>query len=123
MSSIIRTIVKRLQSFVFAFSGLAAFLRSEPNGRIHMVATVVVIILAVVFHCNIMEWALLIIVMAMVWITELLNTVIEKMMDHLSPDIHPRVKWIKDMAAGAVLIAAIAAAVAGGLIFIPKLVA
>lgn len=123
MSSIIRTIVKRLQSFVFAFSGLAAFLRSEPNGRIHLVATVVVIILAIVFHCNTMEWALLTIVMAMVWITELLNTVIEKMMDHLSPDIHPRVKWIKDVAAGAVLIAAIAAAVVGGLIFIPRLVA
>lgn len=123
MSSITKTIAKRLQSFVFAFSGLAAFLRSEPNGRIHLVATVVVIILAIVFHCNIMEWALLTIVMAMVWITELLNTVIEKMMDHLSPDIHPRVKWIKDVAAGAVLIAAIAAAVVGGLIFIPRLVA
>ncbi|GEP95396.1 diacylglycerol kinase family protein [Chitinophaga cymbidii] len=123
MSSIARTITKRLQSFAFAFSGLGAFLRSEPNGRIHLVATVAVIILAVVFHCNTGEWALLVIVMAMVWCTELLNTAIEKTMDHLSPDIHPRVKWIKDVAAGAVLVAAIAAAVVGGLIFIPKFAA
>lgn len=121
--SFFKTIAKRLQSFAFALSGLAAFLRSEPNGRIHLAATIVVIILAVVLHCSQMEWALLLIVMAMVWITELLNTVIEKMMDHLSPDIHPRVKWIKDVAAGSVLIAAIAAAAVGGLIFIPKFMA
>lgn len=123
MSSFTRTITRRLQSFAFAVSGLGAFLRSEPNGRIHLAATVIVIILAVALHCSLAEWALLIIVMAMVWITELLNTVIEKIMDHLSPEIHPRVKWIKDVAAGAVLVAAIAAAAVGGLIFLPKLLA
>lgn len=120
MSSIAQTITRRLQSFAFAFSGLGAFLRSEPNGRIHLAATVAVIILAVLFHCSAGEWALLIIVMAMVWITELLNTAIEKIMDHLSPEIHPRVKWIKDVAAAAVLIAAIAAAAVGALVFVPK---
>lgn len=121
MPSIAQTITRRLQSFAFAISGLGAFLRSEPNGRIHLAATVVVIILAVLFHCSAGEWALLIIVMAMVWITELLNTAIEKIMDHLSPEIHPRVKWIKDVAAGAVLVAAIAAAAVGALVFVPKM--
>lgn len=121
MSSVTRTITRRLQSFAFAFSGLGAFLRSEPNGRIHLAATLVVLILGAILHCSTGEWAMLLIVMAMVWVTELLNTAIEKIMDHLSPEQHPRVKWIKDVAAGAVLIAAIAALAVGGLIFIPKL--
>jgi diacylglycerol kinase len=57
----------------------------------------------------------------MVWITEMLNTVVEKIMDHLSPECHPRVKWIKDVAAGAVLISALVAAITGAVIFIPIL--
>jgi diacylglycerol kinase len=56
---------------------------------------------------------------ALVWATEMLNTAIEKIMDHLSPQIHPTVKFVKDVAAGATLIAAIAAAIIGAVIFIP----
>lgn len=114
-------ISKRLQSFRHAFNGIRSFLRSEPNGRIHFVATVVVIIAGVWLHCSLQEWAILIIVMAMVWLTEMLNTCIEKTMDHITPEQHPGVKMIKDIAAGAVLIAAIAAAIVGLLIFIPKI--
>lgn len=117
------SIAKRLKSFTYAINGLRAFLRSEPNGRIHFAATIVTISMAIWLHCTTTEWALLVIVTAMVWATELLNTAIEKTMDHLSPDTHPRVKIVKDVAAGAVLIAALAAAIVGGLIFIPKLIA
>jgi diacylglycerol kinase len=49
------------------------------------------------------------------------NTVIEKIMDHLSPEYHPAVKWIKDVAAGAVLVAAVIALITGCIIFIPYL--
>lgn len=112
---------KRLQSFRHAFNGIRLFLRSEPNGRIHFAATVLVIIAGVWLHCSLSEWAMLIIVMAMVWLTEMLNTAIEKIMDHITPEQHPGVKWIKDVAAGAVLVAALAAAIVGALIFIPKL--
>jgi len=63
----------------------------------------------------------LLIVMALVWITEILNTCIEKIMDFVHPEYHPKVKIIKDMAAAAVLIMAIVAVIVGGLIFIPKL--
>lgn len=115
-------ISKRLQSFRHAFNGIRSFLRSEPNGRIHLVATIVVIIAGVWFHCSLSEWAMLIIVMAMVWLTEMLNTSIEKIMDHITPEQHPGVKRIKDIAAGAVLIAALAAAITGALIFIPKII-
>ncbi|MRG49060.1 diacylglycerol kinase [Chitinophaga sp. SYP-B3965] len=112
---------KRLQSFRFAFNGIRSFLRSEPNGRIHFVATIAVIIAGIWLHCTQMEWIVLIIVMAMVWLTEMLNTAIEKIMDHITPEQHPGVKRIKDIAAGAVLIAAIAAAITGALIFLPKI--
>ena len=56
-----------------------------------------------------------------VWSAEIFNTAIESMMDHLSPEKHPRVKYIKDLAAGAVLVAAITAIIAGLIIFIPKI--
>ncbi|AWO01768.1 diacylglycerol kinase [Chitinophaga alhagiae] len=117
-----QTVRNRLRSFRFAFNGILAFLRSEPNGRIHLAATAAVIALACWLRCTLTEWVLLTLVMALVWITEMLNTAIEKVMDHLSPERHPAVKWIKDVAAGAVLVAAIAAVVTGLLIFIPKFI-
>ena len=59
--------------------------------------------------------------MAMVWMAELFNTAIEKTMDFISKEAHPQIKLVKDLAAAAVLIAAIAAVLVGALIFIPKL--
>lgn len=117
-----QTLRNRLRSFRFAFNGLRAFLRSEPNGRIHLAATIAVILMAVWLKCTGTEWALLVLAMALVWVAEMLNTAIEKMMDHLSPEKHPAVKWVKDVAAGAVLVAAVAAAVIGALIFLPKFI-
>lgn len=110
---------RRLLSFRYAFSGIAAFIISEPHARIHAVATVLVIALGAWSHITAVQWIAISIVTGMVWITEMLNTVIEKMMDHLSPDYHPRVKWIKDVAAGAVLIAAIVAIITGAVVFLP----
>ncbi|SEK62436.1 undecaprenol kinase [Chitinophaga rupis] len=110
---------RRLHSFRYAFSGIAAFIISEPHARIHAVATMLVIALGAWSHITAVQWIVISIVTGMVWITEMLNTVIEKMMDHLSPDYHPRVKWIKDVAAGAVLIAAVVAVITGAVVFLP----
>ncbi|SDF13154.1 diacylglycerol kinase family protein [Chitinophaga filiformis] len=116
-----RYLQQRLKSFKYAFQGIYAFLRSEPHARIHAVATVLVV--AAGFYCRLSanQWIALLIVTGMVWTTEMLNTVVEKIMDHLSPEYHPRVKWIKDVAAGAVLISALVAAITGAVIFIPIL--
>lgn len=116
-----RYLQQRLQSFKYAFQGIIAFLRSEPHARIHAVATVLVIVAG--FYCRLSgsQWIAILVVTGMVWITEMFNTVVEKIMDHLSPEIHPRVKWIKDVAAGAVLISALVAAITGAVIFIPIL--
>ena len=110
---------QRIKSFGFAIDGIIAFLRSEPHARIHALATVIVVILSAAFQITGMEWIMILMVIGMVWVTEMFNTVVEKIMDHVSPEIHPRVKWIKDVAAGAVLVAAIIAIITGLIIFIP----
>lgn len=114
---------KRFFGFRHAFNGLGLFLRSESNGRMHAAATAAVIALAAWLRCSLTEWAMLAIVTGMVWLTEMLNTAIEKIMDYVQPDVHPKVKWIKDVSAGAVLVAAIMAVVVGGIVFVPKLLA
>ncbi len=68
------------------------------------------------------EWMALVIVIAMVWTAELFNTVIEKIMDFLTTERHPQIKAIKDMAAAAVMVTALAAVIVGLIIFIPKLI-
>ncbi len=113
---------RRLLSFKYAFNGIAAFVSSEPHARIHAVATVAVVALGLYCRLSPVQWIAICIVTGMVWITEMFNTVIEKIMDHLSPEYHPRVKWIKDVAAGAVLIAAIVAVVVGAVVFLPMFV-
>ncbi len=116
------TPVSRLSSFGHAFSGVKKFFREEPNARVHLLATVVVLILAVYLKATRIELALLIIVMGMVWAAEIFNTAIERIMDFISPRIDPKVKVIKDMSAAAVLVCAILAAAVGLIIFIPKII-
>ena len=111
----------RLKSISFAFAGIRGLLIREHNARIHLVATVSVIVAAIVFRVTMTEAAILAMVTGGVWIAELLNTVVERIMDFVYPEEHPGIKYIKDLAAGAVLVASITAVVAGLLIFIPKL--
>lgn len=115
------SIIARLRSFRFAGQGIGAFLRSEHNAWIHAVATIGVMILAIVTRPSKHEWLALVFVIALVWITEMLNTCIERIMNFLTTERKPEVKFIKDVAAGAVLVAAIAALITGCIIFIPKL--
>jgi diacylglycerol kinase (ATP) len=110
---------QRIKSFGFAIAGVIAFLRSEPHARIHALATIIVVIAGAWFNISGIHWIAILVVTGMVWVTEMFNTVVEKIMDHVSPDIHPRVKWIKDVAAGAVLVAAIIALITGLIIFLP----
>ncbi|HUM64458.1 MAG TPA: diacylglycerol kinase family protein [Chitinophagaceae bacterium] len=112
----------RLSSFGHAFSGIQKFFQEEPNARIHLLATVVVLILAAYLNASRIEWILLTIVIGMVWAAEIFNTAIERIMDFISPHIDPKVKLIKDMSAAAVLVCAVLAAAVGLIIFIPKII-
>ena len=112
----------RLKSFYYAGLGLGQFFRQEHNARIHLVAAIIVAVLGWLLKVSHMEAVALTIVIGLVWVTEMLNTCIEKTMDMITLERHPQVKIIKDLAAGAVLIAAITAAMVGAFIFIPKII-
>lgn len=111
----------RARSFRYAFSGLRRFIYTEHNARLHLAATVAVVIAGFWFRINYLEWLSVIAVTGLVWIAEAVNTVLEKLLDWLHPEQHPVVGQLKDLAAGAVLIAAITAAITGGIIFLPRL--
>lgn len=107
----------------FALAGLKTALLTERNFRIHLMAMLLVLLLALFFDLSAIEWMVLFLTISMVLVTELLNSVIEVLIDYLRPEIHPEAKKIKDMSAAAVLITAIIAVIIGCIIFIPKLFA
>ncbi len=113
----------RVRSFGYALSGLWKFFRTEHNLWIHWIIAVLVLIAGFLLHLSRMEWIVVVMVMGMVLSAEAFNTCIEKIMDHLAPDYHEKVKYIKDLAAGAVLITAVAAAITGIIVFLPKIIA
>lgn len=111
----------RWNSFGFAFKGILKFFQQEPNARIHLVATLIVFAASIFFDVSNVEMIVLIIVTGFVWAAEIFNTVVEKIMDFISTERNSKIELIKDMAAGAVLVAAITAFVTGAIVFIPKL--
>ncbi len=112
---------KRIKSFGFAFTGIYELFKSEPNARIHFLATICALIAGILLRISKSEWCVILIVIALVWAAEAFNTVIEKLIDHLFPEYHETARIVKDISAGAVLICAIAALVCGLIIFLPKL--
>ena len=116
------SIPERIKSFKYALQGLKTLFVEEHNARIHLVAAVFAVILGVVLKISANEWIALTGVMALVFICELFNTSLEALADFASPERHPQIKKVKDLAAAAVLISAVLAGITGGIIFIPKLI-
>ena len=112
---------KRAGSFRFAFEGLAQFFKTQHNAIIHAVLTIAVLVLSVIVHLSATKWLFVLLVIGLVWMAELFNTAIEKLCDMVQPGLHPQIKFIKDVSAAAVLVAAIVALVTGCIIFIPEL--
>lgn len=110
------------KSFGYAFEGIFAGIRGERNMKIHCFAAVCVIVAGVLFHISVTEWCICLVLFALILSLELVNTAIEAVVDLVTEDKKPLAKLAKDTAAGAVLIAAVMAAMAGLLIFVPKLV-
>ena len=110
---------RRVASFGHAGRGVWSALRSEVHLRFHALATVVVVGLGFYCHITRLEWALVAISVADVWSAELMNTAIEALTDLASPAWHPLAGKAKDVAAGAVLLAALGALVVGALVFAP----
>jgi diacylglycerol kinase len=115
--------INRLQSFQCAFTGLWHTLKTQHNAQIHLIIAAIVVILGIVFKLTLTEWAILSLTIGLVLTAEMLNTVAEAAMDYASTEFDPRIKTIKDVAAGAVLVTALTAVVVGLLILGPPLLA
>ena len=112
---------ERFGSFVFAGRGLK-LLFLEHNTWIHLIATLCVVVVGCWVSLSAIQWAICAILIGGVWVTEALNTAIERICDHVTPEIHPAIGRIKDIAAAAVLLSAITAVVAGLCIFVPAII-
>lgn len=111
----------RLRSFRYAFRGLLLMLRTQHNAWLHGLATIGVVAAGFVFGLSAGEWCWIVLAIAAVWTAEALNTAFEFLADVTTKEFHPLVEKAKDVAAGAVLVTAMAAAVIGGIIFWPHL--
>jgi diacylglycerol kinase len=116
--TVTRRLGKWLDAFVFAGRGIVVLL-GEAHGRIHAVATVIVILLGLRLGISAQDWALLAICVALVLAAEAINTAVERLVDIVSPEWHPLARDAKDLAASAVLIAAIGAVAVGAIVFLP----
>lgn len=116
------SITDRIKSFKYAFAGLKTLFLEEHNARIHLVAAVIAIVLGFVLRISGNEWISLVVVMGIVFICELINTSLEAMADFASPEKHPQIKKVKDLAAASVLISAVVALLVGIIIFYPKII-
>lgn len=110
---------KQLRSFGYAWKGIQSCVGKEQNLSFHLIAAMAVIIAGIVLGITRTEWIMVVMCIGTVIAAELFNTAIEKLVDLVSPERHPVAGRVKDIAAGAVLICAVAAAIIGLIIFIP----
>ncbi|KUG05953.1 diacylglycerol kinase family protein [Solirubrum puertoriconensis] len=108
-------------SFGYALQGIGEALKSEPHLRFHALATVAAVALGAWLQLPRYDWALVVLAIGAVWTAELMNTAVESIVDLVSPDFHVLAGRAKDVAAGAVLLASLAAVVVGLLVFGPPL--
>jgi len=114
---------RRLRSFGHAFRGGRTLVATQPNARVHAVATlaVTVTVLGFVLRIDRMEWVAVAVAMASVWLAEAMNTAVELLADEVTLEQRERIGQAKDVAAFGVLAAAVAAAAVGLLVFAPRL--
>jgi len=112
---------QRINSFKYAFAGIADLYKTQPNVWIHTTVAILVIIAGIYFSISQTEWCLIVFAIGTVISAEAFNTAIEHLTDLVSPNYHELAGKTKDVAAAAVLISAIGAAIVGILIFLPRL--
>jgi diacylglycerol kinase len=113
---------KFLNSFGFALKGLQTIVATEQNFRVHLVMAVVAITLCYVLDVRMIEILIVLIFICLVMALEMINTAIETLCDTVAPARQDAIKRVKDISAGAVLVASIGAFVAGVVIFLPKII-
>jgi diacylglycerol kinase len=112
----------RLVSFRHAFRGVGHMVRHEPNMRFHLIAATCVVAAGIALRVHLDQWAALVFAITLVLLGETLNTAIEAVLDLVQPDHHELVGVVKDLAAGAVLVASAGSVVIAGIVFIPRII-
>lgn len=107
------------KSFYCALRGLKYVVKNERNFRVELIVAIFITFLAIVFNIKIWEFIVIIFLVTWVLVTELINTVVERVVDILEPRVHPYARLIKDIMAGVVLISSMMSILVGGLIFLP----
>lgn len=110
-----------MAAFSYAANGILWFFKLERNAKIHFVCTILVLATGIGLSVNRTEWMFLTVAIISVWVTELINSAIELLCDYVQPERHASIKIVKDLAAGAVLLAAIGSVIIGGVVFLPKI--
>ena len=111
----------RIRSLGYAIAGCLYMLRRQKNVRILALASIAVLLLGLWLGISALEWAALVLTVAIVWMAEFINAAIEAAVNLASPDLHPMAKVAKDVAAAAVLLGVLASVIVGGLILGPPL--
>jgi diacylglycerol kinase len=122
LTKFVSMINKLIRSFGYAFKGLAYATKSQLNFRIHLFASVIAIVLGFTLNVTTIEWLWISLSIAIVLLTELINTGIETLTDLVSPDYNEKAGHVKDICAGAVVVAACFALITGIIIFLPKII-
>ena len=110
------------KSFFYAFRGLKTAVKNEPNMKIHLFMATFALILGVILNLTVIEWLILTFTIFWVISLELLNTVLEALVNLVSPDVQPYAKIAKDVSAACVLLAAILSVIVGLMLFLPKII-
>lgn len=108
-------------SFKVALTGFLTAVKTERNLKIQLGIAVIVILLGNIFSISRLEWMVVVLHLGVVLSLECFNTFVEYLCDLVNPTFSPKVKAIKDIAAGAVLISSLSAAINGGIIFWPHI--
>ena len=110
----------RLKSIRYAVNGIYLLVRNEANAKIHLFCATLVIMLSLFVGLSTFEWSLIAFAIGMVFISEAFNSAIEYLSDIVSPEYNEKVKLIKDIAAGGVLISAVTACAIACFVLLPK---
>lgn len=116
------SIRKFLKSFGYAFRGICDVFRKEQNFKVHCLIGLIALLLGWFFHISAAEWCFLIVVIALVLASEMLNTAIENLCDAVEPNRNETIRAVKDVSAGMVLVCALGALGIGIVIFLPKVI-
>lgn len=121
MKTFFSFVKNRLTSLCCALKGLHVLLKTQTHARLHLLATVIVLVLSGYFRIAAGEWGLVLFAVGFVWAAEAFNTALEKLADAAVPARNPMVGQAKDAAAAAVLVAAVIAGIIGLIIFLPRI--